>query len=56
MISKKVRELFVALMEASDDSPVSYDVETEQYSGFFNNVVVDKYIELGALVVALQPF
>ena len=49
MISKKVRELFVALMEASDDSPVSYDVETEQYSGFFNNVVVDKYIELGAL-------
>lgn len=36
-------------MEATDDSPVSYDIETEQYSGFFNNVVVDKYIELGAL-------
>lgn len=49
MISKKVRELFVSLMEASDDSPVSYDVETEQYSGFFNSTVVDKYIELGAL-------
>ena len=49
MISKKVRELFVSLMEASDDSPFSYDVETEQYSGFFNNAVVDKYIELGAL-------
>lgn len=49
MISKKVRELFVSLMEASDDSPISYDVETEQYSGFFNNAVVDKYIELGAL-------
>ena len=49
MISKKVRELFVSLMEASDDSPVSYDVETEQYSGFFNSAVVDKYIELGAL-------
>ncbi|MBL4765704.1 MAG: hypothetical protein JKX67_10580 [Colwellia sp.] len=49
MISKKVRELFVSLMEAADDSPVSYDVETEQYSGCFNNVVVDKYIELGAL-------
>ena len=49
MISKKVRELFVALMEADDDSPVSYDVETEQYSGFFNSAVVDKYIELGAL-------
>jgi hypothetical protein len=49
MISKKVRELFVSLMEAVDDSPISYDVETEQYSGCFNNVVVDKYIELGAL-------
>ena len=36
-------------MEASDDSPVSYDVETEQYSGFFNSVVVNKYIDLGAL-------
>ena len=36
-------------MEASDDSAVSYDIETEQYSGFFNNTVVDKYIELGAL-------
>lgn len=49
MISKKVRELFVSLMEASDDSPVSYDVETEQYRGSFNIAVVDKYIELGAL-------
>jgi len=49
VISKKVRELFVSLMEASEDSPVSYDVETEQYSGFFNNTVVDKYIDLGAL-------
>ncbi|PCI54827.1 MAG: hypothetical protein COB45_07510 [Gammaproteobacteria bacterium] len=49
MISKKVRELFVSLMEAADDSPVSYDIETEQYSGFFNSAVVDKYIELGAL-------
>ena len=54
MISKKVRELFVSLMEAketeaSDDAPVSYDVETEQYTGCFNNTVVDKYIELGAL-------
>jgi len=36
-------------MEAADDSPISYDIETEQYSGFFNNAVVDKYIELGAL-------
>jgi len=49
VISKKVRELFVSLMEASEDSPVSYDVETEQYSGYFNNTVVDKYIDLGAL-------
>ena len=49
MISKKVRELFVSLMEATHDSPTAYDIETEQYSGFFNNTVVDKYIELGAL-------
>jgi hypothetical protein len=49
VISKKVRELFVALMEASDDSSVSYDVETEQYSGIFNSAVVDKYVEFGAL-------
>jgi len=49
VISKKVRELFVSLMEASDDYPVSYDVETEQYCGCFNSAVVDKYIELGAL-------
>lgn len=51
MISKKVRELFVSLMEAAGDSPVSYDVETEQYSGFFNRTVVDKYIDLGALAL-----
>lgn len=49
MISKKVRELFVSLMEASNDSSISYDIETEQYSGYFNNAVVNKYIELGAL-------
>lgn len=49
LISKKVRELFVSLMEAAEDSSVSYDIETDQYSGFFNNAVVDKYIELEAL-------
>lgn len=49
MISKKVRELFVSLMEATEDSAVTYDVETEQYNGFFNSVVVNKYIGLGAL-------
>jgi hypothetical protein len=51
MISKKVRELFVSLMEATDASAVSYDIETEQYSGNFNAAVVDKYAELGALVL-----
>jgi len=49
VISKKVRELFVSLMEATDGAIVSYDIETEQYSGYFNSSVVDKYIELGAL-------
>lgn len=49
MISKKVKELFVSLMEATDNSTVSYDVETEQYRGCFNSTVVNKYIELGAL-------
>tara|TARA_R110000737_G_scaffold346999_1_gene377601 strand:- start:1917 stop:2282 length:366 start_codon:yes stop_codon:yes gene_type:complete len=36
-------------MEATTDYAVSYDGETEQYSGYFNSTVVDKYIELGAL-------
>jgi len=49
MISKKVRTLFVSLMEATNASLVSYDIETEQYSGNFNAAVVDKYIALGAL-------
>jgi len=49
VISKKVRELFVSLMEAAADAPVCYEVETEQYRGYFNSSVVDKYIELGAL-------
>ena len=40
MISKKVRELFVSLMEATNDSAVSYDNETEQYSGFFNSDLI----------------
>jgi hypothetical protein len=44
-----VRDLFVSLMEATDDTPIAYDIDTEQYSGFFNSTVVDKYIELGAL-------
>jgi len=49
VISKKVRELFVSLMEAAADAPVCYEVETDQYRGYFNSSVVDKYIELGAL-------
>nr|WP_252730828.1 hypothetical protein [Colwellia sp. E2M01] len=36
-------------MEASDSAAVYYDVETEQYTGYFNAAVVDKYIDLGAL-------
>jgi hypothetical protein len=50
MISKKVRELFVSMMEATNDTPIMYDSQTDQYSGFFNKVVVEKYIELGALL------
>jgi hypothetical protein len=49
MISKKVRELFVSLMEATDASPVYYDEETQQYHGCFNAAVIKKYIELGAI-------
>ncbi len=36
-------------MEAADGGPVSYEFETDQYTGYFNRVVVDKYINLGAL-------
>ncbi len=49
MISKKVRELFVSLMEATEHSSVTYDMETEQYSGFFNEVVLNKYIDIAAI-------
>jgi hypothetical protein len=49
MISKKVRELFSSLMEAGDGSPVSYDMETEQYTGYFNESVVNKFIGEGAI-------
>jgi hypothetical protein len=35
MISKKVRELFVSMMEATNDTPIMYDSQTDQYSGFF---------------------
>ncbi|WP_159822207.1 hypothetical protein [Colwellia sp. 20A7] len=49
MISKKVRELFSSLMEAGDGSSVSYDMETEQYTGYFNESVVNKFIGEGAI-------
>ena len=54
MISKKVREFFVSLMEAREegdggDSAVCYHGETELYSGYFNDAVVDKFIEQGVV-------
>ncbi len=51
MIAKKTRELFVSLMEAysqNPDSSISYDPETEQYSGYFNVNVLNKFIDQGA--------
>jgi len=45
MISKKIREFFVSLMEAKDEgSAVLYDNNTEQYIGVFNETVVNKFI------------
>ncbi|MEP0176958.1 MAG: hypothetical protein ABJH28_21235 [Paraglaciecola sp.] len=50
MISKKVRELFTSMMEAqSEGTPVTYDIETEQYTGYFNQAVVNKFIDAGLL-------
>jgi hypothetical protein len=50
VISKKIRELFASLMEAEEsNSMVTYDKETEQYSGYFNETVVNKFISEGVL-------
>lgn len=50
MISKKVRELFSSLMEAFDNnSAVTFDNETDQYTGYFNGSVVNKFINEGVL-------
>ena len=50
MISKKVREFFVSLMEAkSEDTEVLYDNETEQYSGVFNETVINNFIGKGII-------
>ena len=54
MISKKVKELFVSLMEATEDTPVLYDVETEQYTGFFNESLIEKYIESPRVKLVLE--
>jgi hypothetical protein len=51
VISKKIRELFVSLMEANSNSSysnVSFDPETEQYTGMFNAALIDKFINEGA--------
>lgn len=38
------------MMEAQkEDTPVTYDVETEQYTGYFNQAVVNKFIDQGLL-------
>ncbi len=50
MISKKVRELFVSLMEAAsgnNTSLIKFDPETEIYSGSFNVTLLDKFIHEG---------
>lgn len=51
MISKKVREFFVSLMEAtnSDDNCVHYDEGTQYYSGVFNQAQLAKFIELDVI-------
>jgi hypothetical protein len=50
VISKKIRELFSSMMEAkTEDTPVTYDPETEQYTGYFNETVVNKFIDQGLL-------
>lgn len=38
------------MMEAQKEgTPVTYDVETEQYTGYFNQTVVNKFIDQGLL-------
>jgi hypothetical protein len=54
LISKKVRELFVSLMEADDGNNVSmvvFDPETEIYSGLFNEYMLNKFINEGGFEV-----
>jgi hypothetical protein len=50
MISKKIREFFSSLMEATDsNSAVIFNNENEQYTGYFNDSVVNKFITEGVL-------
>lgn len=50
MISKKVREFFSSLMEAQvKNTAVTFDPVTEQYTGYFNTAVVNKFIAEGLL-------
>ena len=54
MISKKVRELFISLMEATSSngkSMVQFDPETEIYSGSFNVTLLNKFINEGVFEV-----
>jgi hypothetical protein len=54
LISKKVRELFVSFMEATNNnatSMVKFDPETEIYSGTFNVVLLNKFIHEGVFEV-----
>jgi hypothetical protein len=54
LISKKVRELFVSLMEAdagNNASMVVFDPETEIYSGSFNELMLNKFINEGVFEV-----
>ena len=50
MISKKIRELFVSMMEAQKEkTAVTFNAESEQYTGYFNEAVVNKFIREGVL-------
>ncbi|MBU3002006.1 hypothetical protein [Paraglaciecola arctica] len=54
MISKKVRELFVSLMEATNNnntSQVRYDPRTDNYRGSFNLTLLNKFIDEGVFEV-----
>lgn len=55
LISKKVREFFVSLMEANaENTAVSYENETEQYTGVFNISLVNKFIDQGVIELVVN--